>query len=131
MNAQDTADPVDIAIGARIRIRRHGLSLGQAALSEAVGMSHQQLQRYERGEHRLVVSKLVAIAEALETTVTWLVGEADIQPLGTATLAGLAQREAPALLAAFARIERDDDRGLVLRLAEALARPEPDWPASG
>lgn len=121
-------DPIDIAIGARIRFRRNELGLTQEALSAAVAMSYQQLQRYERGEHRLAISTLAHIAAHLATTIGWLVGEEDHQPLNAATLAGLARREAPTLLAAYDRIERPDDRGLVLRLAEALARPDLDWP---
>lgn len=126
MTAKHRNNAVDVAIGARIRARRQDLSLSQTALSRRLGMSYQQLQRYEWGDHALVIGKLMDLADALATSVTWLVGEADGHP--PALGAPMTQREATTLLAAYQRIEREDDRGLVLRLAEALCRPEPDWP---
>ena len=68
-------DPVDVAIGARMRLRRKSLGISQGVLSERVGVSFQQIQKYERGANRVSGSMLVAIAAALDTTVGWLVGE--------------------------------------------------------
>ena len=64
-------DPVDVAIGARMRLRRKSLGISQGVLSERVGVSFQQIQKYERGANRVSGSMLVAIAAALDTTVGW------------------------------------------------------------
>lgn len=56
---------VDREIGARIRARRVGLSLSQFDLAQGIGVSYQQVQKYEHGKNRVSASTLVAIANAL------------------------------------------------------------------
>ncbi|WP_293366472.1 helix-turn-helix transcriptional regulator [Phenylobacterium sp.] len=56
---------LDVAIGQRIRERRRSLSLSQSGLAEAVGVTFQQIQKYERGANRISFSRLVEIAGAL------------------------------------------------------------------
>ncbi len=63
---QKSPDPVDIAVGANIRARRQVLMISQQALGEAIGLTFQQVQKYERGSNRVSASKLLAIADALE-----------------------------------------------------------------
>jgi transcriptional regulator with XRE-family HTH domain len=69
------AAAVELAIGARIRTRRRQLGLSQSDLAEKLGVSFQQVQKYERGANRVAASTLVAAAGALGVTVSWLVGE--------------------------------------------------------
>lgn len=71
----DTPDPIDIEIGARIRLRRKTLGLSQGALAEQLAVSFQQVQKYERGANRVSGSTLVRVAASLETSVGALVGE--------------------------------------------------------
>ena len=59
------ADAVDVAVGATIRLRRKSRGLSQAALAEAVGVTFQQVQKYERGANRASASALSRIAVAL------------------------------------------------------------------
>lgn len=59
------ADAVDIEVGRRIAARRAGLGLSQVALAERVGISFQQLQKYEGGLNRVSASRLHRIAAAL------------------------------------------------------------------
>lgn len=66
---------IEMAIGARIRTRRRELGLSQTTLAEELGVSFQQVQKYERGSNRVAASTLVAAAEALGVSVAWLVGE--------------------------------------------------------
>ncbi len=68
-------DPIDIAVGRRIRVRRKNLGISQNVLAEHLGVSFQQVQKYEKGANRVSASMLVRIAGRLETTVGWLVGE--------------------------------------------------------
>jgi transcriptional regulator with XRE-family HTH domain len=61
---------VEEAIGAMIRSRRQSLALTQGALGERIGVSFQQIQKYERGYNRVAVSTLLNLAIAMECTVT-------------------------------------------------------------
>src|ERR1700741_4434994 len=76
----DVKDPartvqIDLAIGARLRTRRRQLGLSQSELSERLGVSFQQVQKYERGANRVAASTLLIAAQALNVTISWLVGE--------------------------------------------------------
>lgn len=82
--------PVDIAVGHRIRARRKAAKISQSKLAKHLGVSFQQVQKYERGANRVSASKLAEIANALETTVADLMGEtgnADADPRMAALLA--------------------------------------------
>ena len=63
-------DPMDIALGAAVRIRRRTLGISQEALAEQCGVSFQQVQKYENGANRISFSRLVQIARALRCRVT-------------------------------------------------------------
>ena len=56
---------LDIAIGHRIRERRRGLGMSQQELAEAIGVTFQQVQKYERGSNRVSFSRLASVAAAL------------------------------------------------------------------
>jgi transcriptional regulator with XRE-family HTH domain len=68
-------DPIDVAVGNRIRVRRKWLSLSQIDLAQALGLTFQQVQKYEKGANRVSASTLVRAARVLDTTVGALVGE--------------------------------------------------------
>ncbi|WP_431323404.1 helix-turn-helix domain-containing protein [Rhizobium sp. YTU87027] len=61
----------DIEVGKRIKKRRQQLRLSQTALGAAVGVSFQQIQKYERGTNRVSSSTLYEIAHVLETPITY------------------------------------------------------------
>lgn len=63
-------DPMDIALGAAVRIRRRTIGMSQEALAEQCGVSFQQIQKYENGANRISFSRLVQIARALRCQVT-------------------------------------------------------------
>lgn len=76
----DAKDPgrtaqLELAIGARMRTRRRQLGLSQSDLAERLGVSFQQVQKYERGANRVAASTLLSAAQALNVSVAWLVGE--------------------------------------------------------
>lgn len=66
--------PVDIAVGARIRLTRKARAMSQQALAEGVGLTFQQIQKYERGANRVSASKLAEIAALLQVPVAELFG---------------------------------------------------------
>jgi transcriptional regulator with XRE-family HTH domain len=72
---QSRVAALELAIGARMRTRRRQLGLSQSDLADKLGVSFQQVQKYERGANRVAASTLVAASVALGTTVAWLVGE--------------------------------------------------------
>lgn len=65
------AHPVDKHVGARLRLRRKALEVSQEKLAEALGITFQQVQKYERGGNRISASKLYAAAKFLKTTPGW------------------------------------------------------------
>ena len=118
---RDGPDPIDIAVGARVRTRRRATGLSQTQLAEALGITFQQVQKYERGANRVSASMLVKIAAKLETTVAALVGEDGSAPVEAIIYAQLATPGATDLLAAFAKIGDGETRRAVLTVAESLA----------
>ena len=62
-------NPVDLHVGARVRMRRKLLGISQEKLAEELGLTFQQIQKYERGANRVSASKLYEIARALSTPV--------------------------------------------------------------
>jgi len=70
-------DPMDIALGAAVRIRRRTIGMSQEALAEQCGVSFQQIQKYENGANRISFSRLVQIARALRCRVTDLLDVLD------------------------------------------------------
>jgi len=59
-------DPIDIHVGTRVRQERHRAGMTQADLAAKIGLSFQQLQKYETGHNRISASKLSQIAEVLK-----------------------------------------------------------------
>lgn len=70
-------DPIDVRVGLRIRVARKGLGLTQTALADALGLSFQQVQKYERGANRVSASMLVRTARFLDVPVAHLLDEPD------------------------------------------------------
>jgi transcriptional regulator with XRE-family HTH domain len=114
-------DPIDVAVGARIRIRRRWLGFSQTQLANALGITFQQVQKYERGANRVSASMLVKIAAKLETSVAALVGEDGQAPVEAVVYAQLATPGATELLAAFAGIADGEARRALLTITQGLA----------
>ena len=66
-----TPKPVDRYVGARIRMRRNMLGMNQQTLGLRIGLTFQQVQKYEKGTNRVGSSRLQQIADVLETTPAW------------------------------------------------------------
>jgi len=64
-----TPDPIDVHVGARIRKRRLSLGMSQEKLSKPLGLTFQQVQKYENASNRVSASKLFKIASILEVSV--------------------------------------------------------------
>jgi transcriptional regulator with XRE-family HTH domain len=122
-------DPIDVAVGHRIRVRRKWLGISQSALAEHLGVSFQQVQKYERGANRVSASMLVRIAQRLETTVGELVGEtAEPQQGDSSLFEKLAVPGAVQLLEAFAGVQQPALRTAILNLTRSLIEDAGDAP---
>jgi transcriptional regulator with XRE-family HTH domain len=71
---------MDVGVGARMRDRRKALSISQKRLGEAVGVSFQQIQKYEKGVNRIGAGQLQVIAKLLQVEVAYFYGEAGVAP---------------------------------------------------
>jgi transcriptional regulator with XRE-family HTH domain len=99
------ATGLDTALGSMIHRRRKTLGISQTALGNAVGLTFQQIQKYERGLNRVSFSRLVNIAHALDCRVADLIGDLDDNglpsPLFRQETGHLRALGAPELLAAY------------------------------
>jgi transcriptional regulator with XRE-family HTH domain len=120
MSLTPEPDPIDVAVGVRLRIRRKFLGLSQTALGEALGITFQQIQKYERGSNRISASMLVRAAEKLETSVASLVGETEPEGSGSDAYHLLIGRGAPELLTGFSHIADKDLRAALVQLVEMI-----------
>jgi len=114
-------DPVDVAVGARIRLFRKLRGLSQQALAESAGVTFQQIQKYERGANRVSASMLARIASALRTPVSELFGEAGNGGGAVDEVAAmLAQPGAIELLRAYANLPRGQARTALVEFVRTL-----------
>ena len=118
---RDGPDPIDIEVGGRIRTRRKTLGVSQERLADALGLTFQQVQKYERGVNRVSASMLVRIARRLETSVADLVGEESADNVAGQFAAELSTPDAAELLRAFGQLSPGAPRRMALRLIQAMA----------
>jgi transcriptional regulator with XRE-family HTH domain len=129
-------NPIDRHVGLRIRMRRKELGVSQERLAEAIGLTFQQVQKYERAANRVSASKLYEVARALQTSVAYFyegLGEAYELSRGgevnDAVQDFLLTAEGMELAALFPKIPRHRLRRKVLELVRAMAEhaeaPEP------
>jgi transcriptional regulator with XRE-family HTH domain len=64
-------NPIDVHVGLQVRLRRKSLKISQEKLAESLGLTFQQVQKYERGANRISASKLYEIARALRVSIAW------------------------------------------------------------
>jgi transcriptional regulator with XRE-family HTH domain len=70
-------DPIDVLVGSRVRLRRNMLGLSQERLGEALGLTFQQVQKYERGANRISASRLFQLSRVLDVPVRFFYDEVD------------------------------------------------------
>lgn len=68
-------DPIDVYVGSRVRMRRTLLGKSQANIGEALGLTFQQIQKYERGANRISSSKLYKLSNLLKVPVVYFFEE--------------------------------------------------------
>jgi transcriptional regulator with XRE-family HTH domain len=116
-------DPIDVMVGVKMRSLRQERRMSQSQLGEKLGITFQQVQKYERGTNRVSASMLVKAAKALGVPPATLLPDPTIEkaPVPATALGALANiRGAPEMLDAFSRVDPRLRREL-LRLARTLA----------
>src|SRR5262245_36510973 len=103
--AKKIPNRIDVEIGARIRMRRVELGMSQEALGDAVGLTFQQVQKYEKGKNRCSGSRLHQVAKALKTTPGFLVGGDGAKDVPASDVVQLLQRpDVMRLVRGFAKV---------------------------
>lgn len=122
-----TPDSIDTFVGARIALRRAALGLSQTALASRLGISFQQVQKYESGVNRVSASRLHQIATALALPVAQFFPQTPFETAapgngGSVALMGMtASPEGRFIANRFASIESRDARRALAVIVEALA----------
>ena len=121
-------DPVDVEVGHRIRIERLSRGLSQTALANQLGVTFQQVQKYEKGVNRVGAGRLTKIAEVLGVPVGTFFGGKEIlagegqakdgesSPLKLLTVSGAFR-----LLRAYAEIDDSNLRRSIVDLVEQIS----------
>jgi len=78
-----TPNPIDIYVGSRVRMRRLMLGMSQERLADKIGVTFQQVQKYEKGTNRIGASRLQTIAGVLAIPVSYFFQQDNSQPLTT------------------------------------------------
>ena len=121
-------DPVDVEVGLTIRRLRKERGLSQEGLGKALGITFQQIQKYERGTNRISASMMVKAAKALDVQPADLLPRTDAAPLPpSAQLLGV--RGAEELLKGYAAIKSPRHRKAVLTLVRAMREVDGAPPA--
>lgn len=130
-------NPIDVHVGSRIRMRRNMLGMSQEKLGESLGVTFQQIQKYEKGTNRVGASRLQAIASTLEAPAAFFFENAPVENSGPS--GGFAEdasadplmdfyssQEGIQLNRAFVKIDDPKVRRRILDLVKSLATDDFD-----
>ena len=133
MIAKKAPNPIDKHVGSRVRMRRMMLGMSQEKLGDALGLTFQQVQKYEKGTNRIGASRLQQISQILQVPVAFFFEGAPSMPSGTRQ-DGLHEAPSPAyvsdflatsdglaLTKAFTRISDSKLRRRIVDLVEQIA----------
>jgi transcriptional regulator with XRE-family HTH domain len=115
-------DPYDIEVGRRIRARRIERQMSQTELAYRLGLTFQQVQKYEKGTNRVAVGRLKRIAKILEAPIQYFFDESDdTQADGAAILESVNSARTLRLVRAYSRIQSKTLQESLLELTEKIA----------
>jgi transcriptional regulator with XRE-family HTH domain len=122
-------DPVDLHVGRTVKEQRMSLGLSQGEIAEALGLTFQQVQKYEKASNRISASKLYALASVLKVPIYYF-----FQGLDSSAMPGFAeppadyevdvgaQRDQREMSRLLTRIDNPEARRQLLELAKTLAQ---------
>ena len=131
----DKPNPIDVHVGSRVRLRRTLLGMSQEKLGEAIGLTFQQVQKYERGANRIGASRLYDLSRVLDVPVSFFFDDLKQDPTAPAESTVLSADLAPArgepdpmmrretleLVRAYYRIPDSQIRRRLFDLTKAIA----------
>ncbi len=126
-------NPVDVHVGARLRVRRTLLGMNQTVLGEAIGVAFQQLQKYEKGSNRISGSRLFALSRVLDVPIEYFFDDMPTEVAASSPAQGggrakkppsyepnpMARRETLELVRAYYKISDPKIRKRLFELAKA------------
>ncbi|HXR95790.1 MAG TPA: helix-turn-helix transcriptional regulator [Rhizomicrobium sp.] len=121
------ANPIDVQVGNRVRIRRMLIGMSQEKLGDLLGLTFQQVQKYEKGINRIGAGRLFEIARILDVPVYFFydgVGAASDSLAGAPVMEFVSSNEGLQLSLAFMKIKDAKVRKRVLDLVKSLANEE-------
>lgn len=124
---RDGPHPIDQYVGARVRLRRVELNMSQTELGQTIGLSFQQVQKYEKGSNRISASRLEKIAGALQVPVSFFFEDLpdNREDINTAPspdfLAVMSAAEGLALIKALMRIKNRKIQRCIAELVAYMA----------
>ena len=115
---------IDKIVGRNVRIFRLQVGLSQTELADKLGVTFQQVQKYENGSNRVSAGKLFTIASILSVPITALFRGSEVAPetKKQSVFDQLAEPNTNRLVQAFAKIDREGVRSSVVRLVEVIAK---------
>ena len=132
--AKKAPNPIDKHVGSRVRMRRMMLSMSQEKLGDALGLTFQQVQKYEKGTNRIGASRLQQISHILQVPVSFFFEGAPHVGDGGRHAGGMSEAPSPAyvsdflatsdglsLTKAFMRIKNNKMRRRIVDLVEQIA----------
>jgi transcriptional regulator with XRE-family HTH domain len=112
----------DVEVGQRIRARRMAKGMSQTELGNLLGVTFQQVQKYEKGVNRVGAGRLVRVAEALDVSVSFFFGGTDVGGQDTREILGFLDTSySLRLLRAFSRIPHGEVQRAIVDLVESIA----------
>jgi transcriptional regulator with XRE-family HTH domain len=118
-------DPVDVHVGARIRTKRLLIGMNQETLARALGLTFQQVQKYEGGANRVSASRLSQIAQILGVPISYFFSDIDLDGGGEAVARERLQRpEAIELIRSYYAIVDQRIRHQFLDMVKTVAQAQ-------
>ena len=126
-------NPIDIFVGSRVRLRRLMVGMSQEALADRLGVTFQQVQKYEKGTNRISASRLQAISDVFRVPPSFFFQDDDsaMPSAGAGHETGdvstfVSSKEGLDLNRAFLKIEDAGVRKSIIQLATALSKASAD-----
>jgi transcriptional regulator with XRE-family HTH domain len=120
-------NPVDVHVGGRVRMRRIEIKMTQETLGDHIGLTFQQIQKYEKGMNRIGASRIQQIARVLKVPASYFFedapggGEDDGQTMTGGFLEFLGTRDGQTLIESFSKISDAELRRSVVNLVQRMA----------
>jgi len=126
--------PVDVHVGARLRVRRTLLGMSQTMLGEAIGLTFQQMQKYEKGANRISASRLFVLSRVLDVPIAYFFDDMPTAVAATSPVVGggkakkppsyeldpMAKRETLQLVRAYYKITDPEIRKRLFEMTKTL-----------